>query len=133
MFNKCTSFPLPWAAVPALVLGLCLLSAPAQAADAVSYAQDVYPVLELRCLACHQPEGAGYETSGLDLRTHEGLMKGTRFGPMVVPGNASASNLLAVIDHRTDPKIWMPHQAKRLSKCERLLIRAWISQGARDN
>lgn len=133
MIHKRSSFLILWAAAPALVLGLCLMSSLAQAAEAVSYTQDVYPVLELRCLACHQPEGAGYETSGLDLRTHEGLMKGTRFGPMVVPGNASASNLLAVIDHRTDPKIWMPHQAKRLSKCERLLIRAWISQGARDN
>ncbi len=120
-----------WIAVPALVLGFG--SWPARAADAVSYAEDVYPVLEFRCLSCHRPGGAGYETSGLDLRTYDGLMKGTKFGAMVVPRDAGASNLLTVIDHRTDPKIWMPHQAKRMSKCERLLIRAWISQGARDN
>ena len=133
MIRKRSSFLILCAAVPAFMLGLCLWSASALAADAVSYAEDVYPVLELRCLACHRPEGAGYETSGLDLSTYEGLMKGTKFGPMVVPGSAASSNLLAVIDHRTDPKIWMPHEAKRMSKCERLLIRAWISQGARDN
>jgi len=100
---------------------------------AVSYAQDVYPVLELRCLECHQPGGAGFEKSGLDLRTYDSLMKGTKFGPVVVPHEPFSSNLVMVIEQKTDPSIWMPHKRKKLSKCERLLIRFWISQGARDN
>jgi hypothetical protein len=93
----------------------------------------VFPIIEVRCLDCHQPGGAGYKASGLDLRTYKGLMKGTKFGPVVTPGNAFESNLIAVIDQRTDPEIWMPHNKKRLSKCERLLFRFWVMQGAKDN
>ncbi len=108
-------------------------SANAMAQEAVSYKEDVFPIIELRCLACHQPEGAGYEQSGLDLTTYEGLMKGTKHGPIVTPGRAAESNLIAVIDQRTDAKIWMPHNAKRLSKCERLILRFWVNQGAKYN
>jgi hypothetical protein len=106
--------------------------APGVAAQ-VSFSEDVFPIIELRCLDCHQPGGAGYETSGLDLRTYEGLMKGTEHGPMVTPGSALESNLLAVIDRRTSPEIWMPHERKQLSKCERQALRFWVMQGARDN
>jgi hypothetical protein len=71
--------------------------------------------------------------SGLDMRTYEGLMKGTKNGPMITPGNAVDSNLLAVIDHRTSDEIWMPHNKKQLSKCERQALRFWVVQGARNN
>ena len=60
-------------------------------------------------------------------------MKGTKHGPIVVPRNAFRSNLVVVIDHRADAAIRMPHEGKRLSKCERLLVRFWINQGARNN
>lgn len=103
------------------------------AGQAVSFKDDVFPVIELRCLSCHQPGGGGYEKSGFDLRTYEGLMKGTKHGVVVVPGSAFTSNLIAVIDRRTDKKLWMPHNKRRLSKCERLSIRAWVNQGAKDN
>ena len=53
------------------------------------------------------------------MRTCEGLMKGTKNGPMTTSGNAVDSNLLAVIDRRTSDEIWMPHNKKLLSKCER--------------
>ncbi len=106
--------------------------APGTAAQ-VSFREDVFPIIELRCLECHQPGGAGYRKSGFDLRTYDGLMKGTRYGPVVVPGNALNSNLLAVIERRTSPEIWMPHKRKRLSKCERQTIRFWVVQGARNN
>jgi hypothetical protein len=103
------------------------------AAAQVSFAEDVFPIIEVRCLECHQPGATGYEKSGLDLRTYEGLMKGTKHGSMVTPGNAIESNLLAVIDQRTSPEIWMPHEKKRLSKCERQAFRFWVMQGARNN
>jgi hypothetical protein len=119
------------------LLGVVLLagawSSNASAQDAISFTEDVYPVLELRCLECHQPGGPGYETSGLDLRSYDGLMKGTKHGPIVVPGSAFTSNLIAVIDGRTDASLRMPHNRKRMSKCERLLLRFWVSQGAKDN
>ncbi|MFQ5467119.1 MAG: c-type cytochrome domain-containing protein [Kiloniellaceae bacterium] len=110
-----------------------MTSTNAAAQDVVSYKEDVFPIIELRCLECHQPGGSGYEASGLDLRTYEGLMKGTKYGSIVTPGSAFDSNLIAVIDRRTDAKIWMPHNRKRLSKCERLMFRFWVSQGAKNN
>jgi hypothetical protein len=121
------------------VLGLTLTAmlmvltwAPGVAAQ-VSFKEDVFPIVELRCLGCHQPGGKGYERSGLDLRTYEGLMKGTKYGSMITPGSWVESNLLAVIDRRTAPETWMPHNKRRLSKCERLTFRHWIMQGARNN
>jgi hypothetical protein len=103
------------------------------AAQTVSFKDDVFPIIELRCLECHQPGGPGYEASGLDLRTYESLMKGTKYGAMVIPNNPTESNLLAVVEHRTSTEIRMPHNRKKLSKCEIQQLRFWISQGARNN
>ncbi len=108
-------------------------SSKAAAQDVVSFTEDIYPIFELRCLECHQPGGTGYEANGLDLRSYDGLMKGTKDGPIVVPGSAFTSNLIAVIDGRTEASKRMPHNRKRLSKSERLLLRFWVSQGAKDN
>ncbi len=113
---------------------LLLIAAwPAGVAAQVSFKEDVFPSIELRCLECHQPGGIGYETSGLDLRTYESLMRGTKYGPMITPGSWIESNLLAVIDHRTAREIWMPHKKKALSKCEQLSFRYWVMQGAKNN
>ncbi len=96
-----------------------------------SFKEDVYPIIQIRCLSCHQPGGAGYEASGLDLRTYESLMKGTKFGPVVVPGNVLESNLNVMVEGRA--AIRMPHNKKPLSKCERMIFRSWVQQGARNN
>ena len=120
-------------ATVAVMLALASWISDARAQEAVSFKEDVYPIIELRCLECHEPGGSGYETSGLDLRSYEGLMKGTKHGSIVVPNSAMESSLIAVIDGRTDPAIQMPHNRKRMSKCERFLFRFWVNQGARDN
>lgn len=109
------------------------VSATGASAQEINFKDDVFPIIELRCLECHQPGGPGYEASGLDMRTYESLMKGTSHGPVILPGNAFESNLIAVIDQRTDPALFMPHNKKKLSKCERLMLRFWISQGAKNN
>ena len=119
--------------VPAMTAMLMVVLWASAAAAQVSFKEDVFPVIEIRCLECHQPGGSGFEASGLDMRTYEGLMKGTKNGPMITPGNAVDSNLLAVIDRRTSAEIWMPHNAKQLSKCERQALRFWVVQGAKNN
>ena len=68
---------------------------PACAANAVvSFNDDILPIFKGRCVDCHQSGGVGYEKSGLDLRTYAGVMKGTKFGSMVTPGNPDTSNLV---------------------------------------
>ncbi len=104
------------------------------AAEAViSYAEDVAPIFRGRCVSCHAPGGQGYEASGLDLTSYAGLMKGTRYGPMIVPGDPEVSNLMRLLDWRASAELRMPHGKKKLSVCDRDAIRAWIRQGAKDN
>jgi hypothetical protein len=50
--------------------------------------EDILPLLKWRCAGCHQSGGEGLEKSGLDLTTYEGVMKGTKFGRMVIAGSA---------------------------------------------
>src|SRR5437868_4786870 len=67
-------------------IGVALItpSSPACAAAAkISFAQDIMPIFRGRCVGCHQPGGEGFEKSGLDLTTYEGVMKGTKHGSMV--------------------------------------------------
>ena len=132
MLKKKRFFPRRKLAVFSAALAFGVWAAPALAQE-VSFAEDVLPVLNFRCTECHQPGGDGYEISGLDLTSYEGVMAGTKYGPMIIPGNWQESNLLAVIEHRTDRQIWMPHNRKPLSKCEILLLRFWVLQGANDN
>ncbi len=99
----------------------------------LSYSQDIAPIFRGWCVSCHQPGGEGYERSGLDLRTYQGLMKGTKFGPMIIPGQPDISNLIVLIDGRASPTIRMPYKHKPLPDCLRQNIWTWIFQGAKDN
>jgi hypothetical protein len=99
----------------------------------VSFEEDVFPIFKGRCVDCHQPGGPGYEESGLDLSTYDGLMKGTKYGPMVVPGDPDTSNLILLLDWKASPELRMPHGKKKLSTCDRDAIRPWIRQGAENN
>lgn len=103
------------------------------AAEKTSFAEEVFPIFKARCTSCHQPGGEGFEKSGLDLSTYEGVMKGTKFGKMVIPGDPESSNLMLLIDWRASPALRMPHGKKKLSICDRDAIRAWIREGARNN
>src|SRR6185369_10687634 len=98
-----------------------------------SFREDIVPIFKGRCESCHQPGAAGVEKSGLDLTSYAGVMKGTKFGPMVVAGDPDSSNLMRLLDWRVSPEIRMPHGKKQLSSCDRNAIRAWIREGAKDN
>jgi hypothetical protein len=71
------------------------------AKDSDVFRDEVLPILDMYCLECHLPGGVGYEKSGLDMRDYESLMKGTRFGPVVNPGDAFTSNLMVLIEGRS--------------------------------
>ena len=97
----------------------------------MSFAEDIVPIFKGYCVSCHQPGGEGYSASGLDLTSYDGLMKGTRFGTMVIPGKPDSSNLIVLIDGRA--KIRMPFGHKPLPSCLRNIIWSWIFQGAKNN
>jgi mono/diheme cytochrome c family protein len=123
----------------ALAIGASLIGGPnlspsAAATDAtVSFKDDVLPIFRTHCVSCHTPGSEGTATSGLDLTTWQGVMKGTKYGAMVVPGNADYSNLMWLLDWRASPQLRMPHGKQQLPIGERDTIRNWIRQGAKDN
>ena len=119
-----------------VLIGAGLLAPVAEVCAAgpqTSFAEDVFPIFRGRCLGCHQPGGEGFEKSGLDLSTYEGLMKGTKFGAMVIPRDPQSSNLMWLLDWRASPELRMPHGTKKLSTCDRNAIRSWIREGAKNN
>jgi len=99
----------------------------------VSFQLEVLPVLQNACAECHQPGGEGYAVSGLDLRTYEGLMNGTKYGPIVIPGDPFTSNLMVLLEGRADPEIQMPRHRGPLRRGYINVIRRWISEGAKNN
>ncbi len=115
-------------------LASCLLlvaNGYAEESSLVSFKNDVQPILQYRCLECHRADGPGVAYSGLNLESYDGLMKGTRFGSVIVPGNAMVSNLNVLVEGRAG--IRMPHNRKRLTPCEIQVLRNWVNQGAKNN
>ena len=120
----------------AKVISLSLFSLMIAACDkqpVISYSNDVKPVLDQHCLECHTTEGAGTLASGFSMANYEDLMKGTKFGPMVIANDPEGSNLLVLIEGRADPSISMPHGKKSIPKQDIQTIRSWIRQGAKNN
>lgn len=97
----------------------------------MSFSEDIAPIFKGWCVSCHQPGGQGYNASGLDLTSYDGVMKGTKFGPMVIPGHPDESNLVVLVEGRA--KIRMPFGHKALPDSLRNSIWTWIFQGAKNN
>jgi len=106
-----------------------LCAAPAK----TSFAEDILPIFRGYCFSCHQPGQQGSTQSGLDLSTYDGVMRGTKFGKMILPGDPESSNLMWLLDWRGAPETRMPLGKKKLSTCERDTIRSWIREGAKNN
>jgi hypothetical protein len=115
----------------------------------VSFRKTVHPILARNCAICHSPGGIGYQMTGFSVQDYATLMKGSTFGPLVVPGSSQQSNLIWLLRHGAHPSMNMPKSCEHLStndKCtvaseypRRLpprqigMIAQWINQGARDN
>lgn len=117
------------AAVFALLFSSLAISAPD-----MSYKSDVSPIIHDYCLSCHQPGGKGYEKSGLDMRTYDSLMKGTRFGSVIKPGDSFTSIFIQVIEGRVHASIKMPFGMEGgLAKEKIHVLKKWVDQGAKNN
>ncbi len=99
----------------------------------VSYANDVFPILEKYCLECHKLGTEAYETTEFGMETYEDFMQGTKFGSVIKPGAGFASTLMILVKHKADPSLDMPHGKQSLSELEIKTIKVWIDEGARDN
>lgn len=116
-----------------VVAGAVSLAGCERATPAASYVEDVQPVLAEHCLECHQPGAEGYVKSGFGVESHAALMKGTRFGPVVIAGDAFNSNLIVLVEGRAHSSIQMPHGEKPIPAEQIETMKVWIDQGAVDN
>lgn len=102
-----------------------LASIPAPVARAVSFRDDIQPILESACVKCH---GKGKAKGGFSLETRDRFLKGGDSGPTVVEGKADESYLLELVSG-VDPSNVMPKKGSKLTATQVALIRAWINQG----
>lgn len=93
----------------------------------VDFVSQVKPVLERRCLECHN---ADYVFAGLRMETKDLMMKGGRSGPVIVPGDPGESLLYKVLLLGHSNPVAMPPTPEGTFEEEKELIRAWIAQGA---
>lgn len=94
-------------------------------ATEVSYARDVYPILESRCATCHMGE---FVSEGLDMNTYESLVEGSQNGPVIVPGDAGDSLLVEMVSEGK-----MPKRGQKLTPAQIQTITDWINAGAPNN
>jgi hypothetical protein len=128
--------------VLAIALSIATVAIASGCSKEISYSKDVKPIINTSCLECHDGKGEGSEESGLILNTYDDLMRGTKFGQVVVPGDSESSTLFRLIAHKADPKIHMPPHTKDtlaskimtpLNDRQIDIIKTWIDQGAKNN
>src|SRR5438105_15961835 len=81
---------LRWFALSSGIFG-ALVAVPTPPPARADFEKDVAPLLVKNCLGCHNASEA---RSGLDLTHREGLLKGGKGGPAVVPGSPDESRLI---------------------------------------
>lgn len=114
------------------VSAVLLTSCGEKEAKALSYTSDIKPILDQHCVECHKEGGKGTEKSGLLLDSYEATMRGTKFGPVVIAGQAVNSTLYRLVSGKADPSLRMPHDADPLPEDTVNTMRDWIDQGAKE-
>ena len=92
--------------------------------EKVTYQDHVRPILENRCLNCHN---ADKKKGGLDLSTFMATMAGGSGGVSIEPGDAQASKLFQVVVHSAEP--FMPPKSDKIPAAEAEVIAKWIAGG----
>ncbi|HSF54468.1 MAG TPA: c-type cytochrome domain-containing protein [Algoriphagus sp.] len=96
--------------------------------DAEVFQHLVQPILEAKCIACHKE---GKVKGELRLDHLEGLQKGGKNGPFVIPGDIEKSLLIQRINLPTDSKEHMPPKNKaQLTDEELEILQLWVASGS---
>lgn len=92
---------------------------------AVSFADQIAPILEARCSECHSAESSEL---GLRLDSYAGVMAGSDYGTVVEAGDPDRSLLIEMMESGDMPEDGDPVPADEIE-----LIRTWIAEGAENN
>lgn len=94
--------------------------------EAEFFESKIRPVLARRCYNCHNQTA----TAGLRVDSREGLLKGGRSGPAIVPGDPNRSILLQAVQGIGGRVGMPPVGGSGLEAHEVEALRAWIASGA---
>ncbi len=112
--------------LPATCLLAVALSGTAQETpprDARFFDRRVAPILQRRCIPCHNQE---LRDGGLSFLDRDSLLKGGSRGPAAVPGDPERSVIVRAIRHDSEPK--MPPGPKLAAK-DIATLTEWIRRG----
>lgn len=95
-----------------------------------SFSRNILPILNVNCaiVGCHNDSAAA---GGLRLNSYSNLMRGSRYGSVVLPYDAQSSKLIKRIKGTETPR--MPKDRPSLSTSDQGLLTNWINGGARNN
>ena len=100
--------------------------APAEApAAVVSFANDVVPIIQSRCINCH---GGDRIEEGLVMLSYNDLLAGSDNGPVIVPGDPTNSLLVELVTNQK-----MPKRGPKLTPPQVQIITEWVAAGAPNN
>src|SRR5438128_9196807 len=119
----------------ALALGLILLSpstamaaAPAAKTGAVSFINDVAPILKENCFACHDSKK---RKGKMDMTSYETFRKGgTREDPLV-PGKPEESLIIDLLSAQDKSRMPPREAGEALPRNKIAIIAQWIAEGAK--
>src|SRR6478672_10891179 len=120
-----------WAAIASLAILAGLTrggSSTAKAADEIDYNRDVRQILSDHCYACHGPDQAKRQ-AGLRLDREDSAKSELESGSRaIVPGDTSASELIARIT-ATDDSVMPPAEGGKPLKPEHVArLKSWVEQ-----
>jgi WD40 repeat protein len=95
-------------------------------APAPTYASQVMPIFQQKCLACHS---SAAKMGGLVMDSYDALMKGGTHGPAIVPGKGDESRLVLMLEGKLQPR--MPFGGDPLPAADIAVIKGWIEHGAK--
>ena len=88
------------------------------------FENSIRPILANNCFGCHTNSQLG----GLRLDTLDGMKKGGKRGPAIIPGDPENSLLIKAV-RQTDPALKMPYGGK-LKAAEIADLEAWVKAGS---
>ena len=111
-----------------MILGIALCATQLAAANGdVEYEQQIKPLLEHKCYACH---GAFRQQAGLRLDTAVALKRGGDSGTPIVSGEPNESLLIDVLTGDAGFRMPPENEGTPLTEQELNIVRQWIADGA---
>ncbi|MEM9400003.1 MAG: c-type cytochrome domain-containing protein [Verrucomicrobiota bacterium] len=98
-----------------------------EALPTISYKNEVHPILFAKCVDCHGPDKSKV---GLRLDSAAFIKKGSKLGPVIIPGDPFKSLVYTLAALPRDHEDLMPPKGDPLTARELNILKTWIEQGA---